>query len=233
MHRSRIENIESGGSSFLKHAIYLFKIRLDTGKKTAQSGRVIHNTTLHSGQLVAPRYMYLSVLLGVLHPKSYSASLNRAKRERKADCTTPYAASQEPLSIYLYSFTSNYSTWWPCLYNRRGIQLHQVFLHESLRQIEFFQRVHRCPVLFPGEPAVQNGIIDGFPGGKVLIHQADGCIGTKFFRYPAQHLARARNVFRHHQVANQQAAPRDALFINLQRPTWRYISRNVAWFDST
>jgi hypothetical protein len=64
------------------------------------------------------------------------------------------------------------------LHYRRRIQLHQVFLDITRVQLKFFQCIDRCLVLAPGETTVEYRVIHGFPGWKILIHQADGCIGT-------------------------------------------------------
>src|SRR5258707_11299326 len=39
--------------------------------------------------------------------------------------------------------------------------------------------------------------------------------------YPAQHLAGARDIFGHNQVADQQAAPPDTFFVELERADLR------------
>jgi hypothetical protein len=102
------------------------------------------------------------------------------------------------------------------LHTRRCIQLHQVFLDVTGVELKFFEGVEGGFVLVPREATVENGVVDGFPGGEVLIHEADRGVRAKFAGDPAQDLAGAGDVFGHDEVTDEQTTPGDALFVELQ-----------------
>src|SRR2546428_11756167 len=72
---------------------------------------------------------------------------------------------------------------------RRDIDLNQVLLDIPGGKFEFVQGIQCCAVFGPGETPIQDWVVNCFPGGEVLIHEADWSVGTKLFGDPAQDLA--------------------------------------------
>ena len=82
--------------------------------------------------------------------------------------------------------------------------------------MKFFEGVEGGFIFVPGEATVENRVVDGFPGGEVLIHETDRGVRAKFGGDPAQDFAGAGDIFGHDEVTDEQTTPGDAFFVELQ-----------------